>query len=56
MEIIVYYSLSMIGISYYMLNRMKEGLCEEDLDWFLFISVLVLYLIPGILEVVWRII
>lgn len=47
---VVYYGLCMIGISWYMLNRIKEGLCEEDLDWFVYVSILSMFLVPSIIK------
>lgn len=52
----VYYGLCMIGISWYMLNRMEDELCKEDLYWFIYVSVLMIYIIPAVMEVVWKII
>ena len=53
---IIYYGISMIGLSWYMLKRMEDGICEEDVNWFLYVSILVMYLIPVVLEVIWEII
>lgn len=53
---VVYYGLCMIGISWYMLNRMEDELCKEDLYWFIYVSVLMIYIIPAVMEVVWKII
>lgn len=53
---IIYYGISMIGLSWYMLKRIEDGICEEDVSWFLYVSILVIYLIPVVLEVIWKII